>query len=121
MTRILVLGLAGLVTAGQSQLPPPRKVAPTTTAPAGKAAPSLTPIAETKLLMEGLAQPNYKGVEKILRQAPQDEQAWKFGRGQALLLAETANLLMLRPPKMQGQEAWFVRAMEMREAATQLA
>ena len=33
---------------------------------------------------------------------------------QALLLAETANLLMLRPPKNQGQPVWFERATDLR-------
>jgi cytochrome c556 len=29
--------------------------------------------------------------------------------------------LMLRPPKKQGEQAWFERAMELRSLATQLA
>src|SRR5262249_19193094 len=50
-----------------------------------------------------------------------EDQAWMFGRGQALLIAETANLLMLRPPRSQGQAAWFERAMELRDNAKKLA
>lgn len=117
MLRIVMLGVTALAA---GQLPQPQRVQqpPATT---GKVAPKLEPIAETKLLMEGLAQPNYKGVEKILVKQPQDAQQWVYGRGQALLLAEVANLLMLRPPKNEGQQAWFTRAMELRDAASQLA
>ena len=77
--------------------------------------------AETKLLMEGIAHSNYKGLEKMLKAKPEDTEAWTFARGQALLVAETGNLLLLRPPKNQGQDAWNKNAAEMREAATRLA
>ncbi|HYT92493.1 MAG TPA: hypothetical protein VEL76_27505, partial [Gemmataceae bacterium] len=83
--------------------------------------PKLEPIAETRLLMEGLAHANFRGVERLLREKPADLQSWTFARGQALLLAETANLLMLRPPRNQGQAVWFERAMELRKAAVSLA
>jgi Cytochrome C' len=86
-----------------------------------KATPKLEPVAETRLLMEGLANANFRGLERILTQKPADVQAWTFARGQALLLAETANLLMVRPPRSQGQPVWFERAAELRTAATQLA
>lgn len=89
--------------------------------PAPKVVPKLEPIAETKLLMDGLALANFRGVEKLLRQRPQDEQSWLFARGQALLLAETGNLLMLRPPKNAGEPVWFQHAMEFRGQAGILA
>jgi hypothetical protein len=90
-------------------------------APGPKVTPKLEPVAETRLLMEGLAHANFRGLERLLIQQPADVQAWTFARGQALLLAETANLLMLRPPKHQGQPIWFERATELRKQATQLA
>jgi hypothetical protein len=86
-----------------------------------KVQPKLEPIAETRLLMEGLAHPNFRGVERWLTEKPADVKAWTFARGQALLIAETGNLLMLRPPKSQGQAVWFDRAMELRNVAQQLA
>jgi cytochrome c556 len=110
-TPILVAGLAAmcLPMAGSSQ-------------PARPAAPRLEPVAETKLLMEGLAQPNFKGVDRLLKAEPADAEAWQFARGQSLLLAETANLLMLRPPKGADAEAtWMGRATDLREAASKLA
>jgi hypothetical protein len=87
-----------------------------------KLMPKLEAVAETHLLMEGLANPNFRGLERLLSEKPTETQAWVFGRGQALLLAETANLLMLRPPKSaQAQPVWFQRAAELRRQATGLA
>jgi hypothetical protein len=73
--------------------------------------------------MEGLALANFRGLERLLQQKPADPQSWTFARGQALLIAETANLLMLRPPKGkgQGQDAWFDHATKLRQAGTDLA
>ncbi|HEY1380083.1 MAG TPA: cytochrome c [Gemmataceae bacterium] len=89
--------------------------------PAARPAPRLEPVAETKLLMEGLLQANVRGLEKNLRQPPADQETWTFVRGQALLVAETGNLLMLRPPKSGGQDAWMEAAAELRTKATALA
>lgn len=89
--------------------------------PPARPAPKLEPIAETKLLMQGLAQANFKGLERLLEKQPQENQAWIFARGQALLIGETANLLMLRPPRKQGQDAWFERSIELRTQAVSLA
>jgi hypothetical protein len=102
--------------------PPPATQPPATQpAPTTGAKPSLEPVAETKLLMEGLAHTNFRGLERQLKQKPEDVQAWTFARGQALLIAETGNLLMLRPPKGQGQTIWFDHAMQLRQTATNLA
>lgn len=86
-----------------------------------RAVPRQEPIAETRLLMDGLAQANFRGLNQNLRQKPGDVEAWVYIRGQALLLAETGNLLMLRPPRSGGQEAWLEHAGELRAAATRLA
>jgi Cytochrome C' len=112
--RIVLAGLALALLAGvrgHGQAP----------APGAKVTPRLEPVAETRLLMEGLAHANFRGLERLLAQPPADAQAWTFARGQALLLAETGNLLMLRPPRNQGQPVWFERATELRGQATKLA
>ena len=87
----------------------------------GKIVPKLEPVAETKLLMEGLAHANFRGLERNLTKNPIDDQSWTFARGQALLIAETANLLMLRPPRNKGETSWMERSMDLRAQATQLA
>lgn len=111
---LLVLA-AGIVlattTPGQPQPPPT----------GAKIQPKLEAVAETRLLMEGLAQANMRGLERLLTQRPTEQQAWVFARGQALLIAETGNLLMLRPPRNQGQPQWFQYATDLRQTATQLA
>ncbi len=104
----------------------PALLSPAAAAPKPTAAPHYVPkfeaVAETKLLMEGLAQANYRGLEGLLGKKPADAEAWTFARGQALLLAETGNLLLLRPPRSpDGQDAWFRLATEYRESAAALA
>lgn len=82
----------------------------------------LEPVADTKLLMEGLANPNLRGLGKILAEKPADAEAWGFARGQALLVAETGNLLLVRPPRSEaGQGTWMKHASELREAGSTLA
>jgi hypothetical protein len=90
-------------------------------APATATPPRLIPVAETKLVMEGVAHANYQGLERNLKQKPADVETWTFVRGQALLVAESGNLLMIRPPRNDGQTVWMQRAAELREAATTLA
>jgi cytochrome c556 len=91
--------------------------------PAAKASKHrLEPVAETKLLMEGLVSPNLNALGKLLADKPPDAEAWGFARGQALLIAESGNLLLLRPPKSAaGEGAWMKHAMELRDAAAALA
>ncbi len=87
-----------------------------------KAAPRLEPVADTKLLMEGLASPNARALGKLLATRPKEAKAWTFARGQALLLAETGNLLLMRPPKVPGtQDVWTASAAELRTSATSVA
>ena len=111
--KLAILALFLLALPGLSQNPPIGT----------RFTPKLEPIAETKLLMEGLAHANFRGLERILGQQEKeiDDRSWVFARGQALLIAETANLLMIRPPRKDGQQAWFERAMEVRGLASNLA
>src|SRR5437764_14655 len=68
-----------------------------------------------------LSEGYFKGMERLLKDKPADGETWTFVRGQALLVGEAGNLLMLRPPKNGGQDAWMDRAAELRESATALA
>jgi len=118
MIALMASSLVGLALAQ-----PPRSSSPPSTFNAAPRAgsPRLVPVAETKLLMEGMTHANFLGLERILKRDDAiDEASWKFARGQALLIAESGNLLMLRPPKNSGQEAWMKSAGELRERAGQL-
>src|SRR5882724_1944572 len=90
---VLALGVKGLP---QTQTQPRSQPQPT------RPVPRLEAVAETRLLMEGLANSNFRGVERLLKEKPASNEAWTFARGQALLLAETGNLLLLRPPRNNG-------------------
>src|SRR5437899_9199529 len=115
MTRIAILAAVGvlLLIAGPATSQLRREPKARTSKP--------EPVAETRLLMEGLNQANFRGLERLLKEQPADMEAWKFARGQALLIAETGNLLMLRPPRGTAQDVWMDRAAELRDAATTLA
>jgi hypothetical protein len=119
MSRVRLLALAALAAVllsmpGISQTPPNTKKTQRFT-------PKLEPVAETKLLMEGMAHPNFQALEKTLIGENIDKESWTIARGQALLIAETGNLLMLRPPNNTGQESWMQDAMQLRSSATELA
>jgi hypothetical protein len=142
-TRVILTG-AGIVTAGlllagpaltQVQIRPQRRpeviarppadgtvplpVRPPTPGGPGVIAPEA--VAETKLIMEGMTDPNFRGVQRQLKEEPANVETWTFVRGQALLVAESGNLLMLRPPNNAGAQSWQEMAVAERLAATRLA
>ena len=120
MPRLRLL-LCGVLVIGLLALPAVSQSPATQTRPKSPDAPRLTPVAETKLLMEGLTQANFQGLEKILKGDQIDSDSWTFARGQALLIAESGNLLMMRPPRNGGQDAWMKGASELRNSSAQLA
>jgi len=78
------------------------------------------PVAKTRLLMLGINLPNFRGIEERLGQSPRGD-SWDIIQGQALLIAENGNLLMLRPPRNDKEDTWLERAADLRAAATRLA
>jgi len=115
---ISVAVIALLASPADPQQPNSSRSRPTATTDGG---PRLVPVAETKLLMEGLTQANFQGLEKILKGKNIDDETWGFARGQALLIAEAGNLLMLRPPRNTGENSWMKDCGDLRESATALA
>lgn len=98
------------LTSTEAQLPSPKATSP-----------KLEAIAETKLLMNGLIETNFNGLGKILKEKPAEADAWSFARGQSLLIAEGANLLMMRAPKSRDkQDSWMEKAIALREAGVKL-
>lgn len=126
MRRYLVTGLlAGLVFIlpgpAQTTRPPVIIRPPGGGTPAAKFVPKFAVVAETRLLMEGLAHSNYKSIQRLLKSKPADRDTWVFLRGQSLLVAETGNLLLLRPPRNSGRDTWMKMGMGMRDQAAALA
>ena len=107
---VLALALVSLPTPGSAQ-----RAATTTFTPRFEA------VAETRLLMEGMVHSNFRSLDKLLKNKPADRETWVFARGQAILVAESGNLLLLRPPKGTGRDPWMKLAMEMRTQAVTLA
>jgi hypothetical protein len=103
------LALLLLLTPGSAQRPVPAFT------------PKFEVVGETRLLMEGLAHSNYQSLNKLLREKPPDLETWVFARGQAILIAETGNLLLLRPPRNTGRDTWMKLAMSMRAEAADVA
>jgi len=117
--RIRFLLAAGVIAASCLLLPAAQSQP---SAAKGKTGRKLEPVAETKLLMEGLAGPNLRGLAKLLRDKPADAEGWSFARGQALLIAETGNLLLIRPPRTAArEEQWMRHSSELRDAGAALA
>lgn len=83
--------------------------------------PQLEPMAEVKLLMQGINLPNWHGLEEQLANAPQDAEAWRLIRGYSLLIAENGNLLMMRPPRRLSEDRWLSAAERLRASARRLA
>jgi hypothetical protein len=115
--RILLTGLLGILclTVSSAQLPSPKA------AENRGAGPKLEAVAETKLLMNGLIEPNFRGFNRTLKDKPAEAEAWQFARGQALLVAEAGNLLMMRGPRLGPKiDTWMAKATDLRTAAAKL-
>jgi hypothetical protein len=82
--------------------------------------PRLVPLAETRVLMDGINWPNFIALEQGLKRPPRDDHSWLALRDHALLIAENGNLLLLRSPGKKS-EAWTDRAVALRTVAARLA
>lgn len=105
---LLALALVSLPTPGAAQRP-------------AAFTPRFEAVADTRLLMEGMLNTNYRSLGKLLKNKPADRETWVFARGQAILIAEAGNLLLLRPPKGTGRDPWMKLSMEMRSRAVVVA
>ena len=69
--------------------------------------------------MEYVFEPNYKRLRASMADAPQDKQTWKAIKGDALTLAECANLLLLRVPD-EGAKDWRQQSVAVRAHGAEL-
>jgi hypothetical protein len=102
-TLMRTLGLLLLIaTAAMAQ-------APVTEAPAAK------PIGTVDDLMLGVIWPTSDEVFYISRGAPKTDEEWRLFQGKMLMLAESANLLMM-PGRAKDQTGWMADAKRLQDA-----
>lgn len=82
------------------------------------AADSASPQATTNLseMMTRIVQPSSDAVFYVSRNPPQTDEDWRRLENQTLMLAESANLLLM-PGYVQAQEQWLRDSLLMRNAA----
>ena len=64
--------------------------------------------------MEYVMEPNYLRLKASMATSPADKKAWKAVKGDALTLAESANLLLLRAPK-EDADNWRKQSVAVRK------
>lgn len=69
--------------------------------------------------MEYVFEPNYKRLKVGMADEPADKAAWKAIKGDALTLAEGANLLLFRAPE-EGAEQWRQLSVAVRQHGGEL-
>jgi hypothetical protein len=82
--------------------------------------PRLVPLADVRVLMDGINWPNFVALQQELKRRPRDERGWLSVHDHALLIAENGNLLLLRPPAKKAG-GWTDHAMALRSGAARLA
>ena len=87
---IIACGLFASVSYSQSFLPQPKQPVPPVkeraAAPSPAPTPRLEPIADAKMLMVAMCQPNFQGLGKRLAEKPADAETWTIVRGQSLIV-----------------------------------
>lgn len=82
--------------------------------------PTLVPVeADVHEFMEYAFEPFFKQLKSSLQSAPADKKAWVPVKANALVLAESGNLLMLRGPE-ENQAEWNRLAAELRDQGKML-
>jgi hypothetical protein len=107
-------GALGGIRDAQAPAAPAAKPTPAPqTAPA--AAPALRPVGTMSELMVHVIRPTSDAVFYITSRTPSSAEAWITLQGQTLMLAESANVLML-PAHARGRAQWLADARLMLEA-----
>jgi hypothetical protein len=105
LPRLLALSLLLiLASVGCARQPPAAAVAP-------------QPVASVKQLMEAMVIPSSDALFKVGQEEPKDDKAWAALRLQAVVLAESGNLLMLEG-RARDREEWMNRSRALVEAGS---
>jgi hypothetical protein len=115
---IAVPAIAALVIAGCS------KQSPTTQAIAPPVGPSVSgpfkPVATVKQVMQGITIPASNAVFAVAGTAPTDDAGWQAVEASALAVAESANLLLMKPRAVDEQQ-WRQFSLALVDAAVRAA
>ena len=109
---LLVLVRVGVTSDAQSAAPPPQAAA---TQPAAAQSIVTQPMSSMSDLMVKIIYPASDAVFYITTRTPETEVQWNELQGQTLMVAESANLLML-PGRARDQDRWMADAKLMRDA-----
>ncbi len=115
-----ILVFSALLTASvlaQAGTPTPAGQSSAATAPAPAAPVRQMPVGTMSDLMVKIIYPASDAVFYITTRTPATDAEWLALQGKALMLAESANLLMM-PAHMRDEERWLADAKLMRDAAT---
>jgi hypothetical protein len=106
-TLVLILLFSGVTLAPTfAQSATAGKQAPATKAPAAPAKPPMRNIGTMSDLMVKILYPSSDALFYVETRTPTTESEWTVLQGQALMVAETANLLML-PGRARDQKQWM--------------
>jgi hypothetical protein len=111
---VIVLGVAGC---GREVPAPTQSVAPAVTAPL---AASFKPVATVKQVMLGITVPASNAVFAVAGEAPKDEAGWQAVEASALAVAESGNLLLMKPRALEDPE-WKQFALALVDAGAKAA
>jgi hypothetical protein len=123
MRLIVIVMLAGSALSQQvaSQAPQPAPAAPAPAAQAPADAPGGIPAAQRvgsmSELMIDIIYPASDAIFYVTTRQPTNDVEWNTLRGQALMVAESANLLMM-PGRARDQDRWMADARLLLEAGT---
>jgi hypothetical protein len=112
-TIITVLGFAGC----GREIPAPAQSAAPATAPVASA---FKPIATVKQVMLGITVPASNAVFAVAGEAPKDDAGWQAVEASALAVAESGNLLLMKPRAIDDPE-WKQFALALVDAGAKAA
>lgn len=83
---------------------------------------TFAPVDNMHHFMEYICEPSYKALKQIMKQEPENRQAWKAFKNHSLVLAETAALLPARGPQDDeaNQAQWTKIALDVHLAGAEL-
>jgi hypothetical protein len=116
---IATIALCGLLGCNRQE-PATQTKASSPPAPAAAASDSFKPVATVKQVMLGITVPASNAVFAVAGEAPKDDAGWQAIEASALAVAESGNLLLMKPRAVDDQE-WKQYALALIDAGAKAA